>query len=89
MNKKGMNEMKKKKVHTAEQAKYDRGQIFVKVIAGILAIMMVVAVAASLIVSLMNMKQEKYMGIDFGTNLQNFFNENILTYFYKQVNKID
>lgn len=48
--------MKKKKVHTAEQKKYDRGQIFVKVIAGILAIMMVAAVAASLIVSLMNIK---------------------------------
>ena len=30
-----------------EQAKYDRGQVFVKIIAGILALMMVVAVAAS------------------------------------------
>ncbi len=40
--------MKKKKTNT-EQARYDRGQIFVKIVAGILAIMMVVAVAASLI----------------------------------------
>ena len=50
--------MKKDKKSQArkEQAKYERGQIFVKVVAGILAIMMVVAVAASLIVSLMNIK---------------------------------
>ncbi len=30
-----------------QQAKYDRGQIFVKIVAAILALMMVVAVAAS------------------------------------------
>lgn len=30
-----------------EQAKYDRGQVFVKIVAAILALMMVVAVGAS------------------------------------------
>lgn len=41
--------MKKEKKSSAKkaQAKYDRGQIFVKVVAGILAIMMVTAVAVS------------------------------------------
>ena len=41
--------MKKDKKSQAkkEQAKYERGQIFVKVVAGILAIMMVTAVAVS------------------------------------------
>ena len=43
--------MKKTKV-SAEKAKYDKGQIFVKVMAGILALLMVLSVAASLIFSL-------------------------------------
>ena len=43
--------MKKTKV-SAEKAKYDKGQIFVKVMAGILAMLMVLSVAASLIFSL-------------------------------------
>ena len=32
-----------------QQARYDRGQVFVKIVAGLLAIMMVVAVAASVL----------------------------------------
>ncbi len=42
-------EKKAKKKVSREQAKYDRGQIFVKIIAGILAIMMLAAVATSVI----------------------------------------
>ena len=41
--------MKKKTKAQQEQAKYDRGQVIVKVIAGILALMMILAVAASTI----------------------------------------
>ena len=43
--------MKKKKVQI-EKRKYDRGQIFVKVVAAILTVLMIVAVAASAIYAL-------------------------------------
>ena len=45
--------MKKTKV-SAEKAKYDKGQIFVKVMAAILAVLMVLAVSATLIFYLIN-----------------------------------
>ena len=41
--------MKKKTNVQKEQAKYDKGQVVVKVIAAILALMMILAVAASTI----------------------------------------
>ena len=44
--------MKKTKV-SAEKAKYDKGQIFVKVMAAILAFLMLLATASSLIYSIM------------------------------------
>ncbi len=44
--------IKEKKIKNKEQRKYDKGQIFVKVMAGILAMLMVLSVAASLIFSL-------------------------------------
>ena len=40
------------KVKNKEQRKYDKGQIFVKIIAGILAILMILSIAISLIYSL-------------------------------------
>ncbi len=44
--------MKEKRIKNKEQKRYDKGQIFVKVMAGILALLMVLSVAASLIFSL-------------------------------------
>lgn len=44
-----MKEKKVKKVQKTEQKRYDRGQVFVKITAGILAVLMVLAVAASVI----------------------------------------
>ena len=40
------------KIKNKEQRQYDKGQVFVKITAGILAILMVISVAASLIFSL-------------------------------------
>ena len=40
------------KVKNKEQRKFDKGQIFVKIIAGILAILMILSIAISLIYSL-------------------------------------
>ena len=45
-------EVKVKKIKNKEQRKYDKGQVFVKIMAGILALMMVMSVAATLIYSL-------------------------------------
>lgn len=45
-------EVKVKKIKNKEQRKYDKGQAFVKIMAGILALMMVMSVAATLIYSL-------------------------------------
>ena len=47
-----MKKEKENKVKNKEQRKYDKGQVFVKITAGILAILMVISVAASLIFSL-------------------------------------
>lgn len=44
--------IKEKNLKNKEQRKYDKGQIFVKVMAGILALLMILSVAASLIFSL-------------------------------------
>ena len=47
-----MKKNKEEKIKNIEKKKYDKGQIFVKIMAGILAIMMVMSVAVSLIYSL-------------------------------------
>ena len=47
-----MKNNKEKNLKNKEQRKYDKGQIFVKVMAGILALLMILSVAATLIVSL-------------------------------------
>lgn len=47
-----MKNSKEKNIKNKEQRKYDKGQIFVKVMAGILALLMILSVAASLIFSL-------------------------------------
>lgn len=47
-----MKNNKEKKVKNKEQRNYDKGQVFVKITAGILALLMVISVAASLIFSL-------------------------------------
>ena len=41
-----------KKIKNKEQRQYDKGQVFVKIMAGILAILMVLSIAASLIFAL-------------------------------------
>ena len=41
--------MKKDKVKNKEQRKYDKGQVFVKIMAGILALLMLLSVAGSLV----------------------------------------
>ena len=43
---------KEKNIKTQEQKNYDRGQVFVKIMAGILAILMILSVAGTLIYSL-------------------------------------
>lgn len=45
-------EVKENKTKNKEQRQYDKGQIFVKIMAGILAFMMVMSIAVSLIYSL-------------------------------------
>ena len=47
-----MKKEKEKKVKNKEQRNYDKGQVFVKIMAGILAILMVLSIAASLIFAL-------------------------------------
>ena len=44
-----MKKNKEKKVKNKEQKKYDKGQVFVKIMAGILALLMVLSVAGSLV----------------------------------------
>ena len=51
-NKHLMKKNKEKNLKNKEQRKYDKGQIFVKVMAGILALLMILSVAATLIFSL-------------------------------------
>ncbi len=45
--------MKKSKEVNKEKRKYDKGQIFIKVMAGILAILMIIATSASFIYALL------------------------------------
>ena len=45
-------EIKEKKIKNKEQRQYDKGQIFVKIMAGILAVMMVMSIAVTLIYAL-------------------------------------
>ena len=47
-----MKKEKENKIKNKEQRKFDKGQVFVKIMAGILAIMMTLSVAVSLIYSL-------------------------------------
>lgn len=47
-----MKNNKEKNLKNKEQRKYDKGQIFVKVMAGMLALLMILSVAATLIFSL-------------------------------------
>lgn len=47
-----MRKMKKQKEKIVKKHKYDKGQIFVKVMAGFLALLMVVGTVASLIYAL-------------------------------------
>lgn len=44
--------MKKEKIKNKEQKRFDKGQVFVKIMAGILALMMILSVSATLIYSL-------------------------------------
>ena len=44
-----MKNNKEKKIKNKEQRKYDKGQVFVKIMAGILAILMLLSVFASCI----------------------------------------
>lgn len=44
-----MKKDKENKIKNKEQKKYDKGQIFVKIMAGILAIMMIMSIAGTLI----------------------------------------
>lgn len=44
-----MKKNKEKKVKNKEQKKYDKGQVFVKIMAGILALLMILSVAGSLV----------------------------------------
>lgn len=47
-----MKKDKENKIKNKEKRNFDKGQIFVKIIAGILALMMVMSVAVSIIYSL-------------------------------------
>ena len=47
-----MKNNKEKKIKNKEQKKYDKGQVFVKIMAGILSLLMILSVAGSLIFSL-------------------------------------
>ena len=47
-----MKKEKEKKVKNKEQRNYDKGQVFVKIMAGILSLLMILSVAGSLIFSL-------------------------------------
>lgn len=47
-----MKKNKEKNIKNKEQRKFDKGQVFVKIMAGILAVMMIMSVAGTLIYSL-------------------------------------
>ena len=43
---------KEKKIKTKQQKQFDKGQVFIKIMAGILALLMILATSATLIYSL-------------------------------------
>ncbi len=47
-----MKKEKQEKIKNKEQKRFDKGQIFVKIMAGILAMLMILSVSATLIYSL-------------------------------------
>ena len=47
-----MKNNKEKKIKNKEQKKYDKGQVFVQIMAGILSLLMILSVAGSFIFSL-------------------------------------
>ena len=47
-----MKKAKEDKIRNKEQRKFDKGQVFVKIMAGILAVMMIMSVAGTLVYSL-------------------------------------
>ena len=48
----GMKNNKEKKIKTKQQKQFDKGQVFIKIMAGILALLMILATSATLIYSL-------------------------------------
>ena len=77
-------EVKEKKTKNKLQKQYDKGQIFVKIMAGILALIMIMSIAVSLIYSLIQVlykncnKRRCTMEKSIGNSWMNFYNENIL-----------
>ena len=47
-----MKNNKEKKIKTKQQKQFDKGQVFIKIMAGILALLMIIATSATLIYSL-------------------------------------
>lgn len=47
-----MRNNKEKKIKTKQQKQFDKGQVFIKIMAGILALLMILATSATLIYSL-------------------------------------
>ena len=47
-----MKNNKEKKIKTKQQKQFDKGQVFIKIMAGILALLMILATSATLIYSL-------------------------------------
>ena len=47
-----MKNNKEKKIKTKQQRQFDKGQVFIKIMAGILALLMILATSATLIYSL-------------------------------------
>ena len=47
-----MKNNKEKKIITKQQKQFDKGQVFIKIMAGILALLMILATSATLIYSL-------------------------------------
>lgn len=47
-----MKNYKEKKIKTKQQKQFDKGQVFIKIMAGILALLMILATSATLIYSL-------------------------------------
>ena len=47
-----MKNNKEKKINTKHQKQFDKGQVFIKIMAGILALLMILATSATLIYSL-------------------------------------